>query len=85
MQNPEDPNSEVLGFKIHTLSGFWTLKPYYLGSWTLRESAYYVSTHFRPMRIRSRHRRKDLKEYIGLRSILLRRLCELLQFKTAGL
>ena len=29
------PNSRVLGPKIHTLNGFWTLKPYYLGTWTL--------------------------------------------------
>ena len=28
----EYPNSRVLGPKIHTLSGFWTLKPYYLGT-----------------------------------------------------
>ena len=34
---PEDPNSKVLGPKNHTLNGFWTLKPYYLGTWTLRE------------------------------------------------
>ena len=37
---PEDPNTQIvrfLGPKIHTLSGFvWTLKPYYLGTWTLR-------------------------------------------------
>ena len=32
----EYPNSKVLGPKIHTLNGFWTLKPYYLGTWTLR-------------------------------------------------
>ena len=32
----EYPNSRVLGPKIHTLNGFWTLKPYYLGTWTLR-------------------------------------------------
>ena len=31
------PNSRVLGAKIHTLNGFWTLKPYYLGTWTLRD------------------------------------------------
>ena len=35
----EYPNSKVLGPKIHTLNGFWTLKPYYLGTWTLRASA----------------------------------------------
>ena len=29
------PNSRVLGPKVHTLNGFWTLKPYYLGTWTL--------------------------------------------------
>ena len=29
-------NSRVLGSKIHTLNGFWTLKPHYLGTWTLR-------------------------------------------------
>ena len=33
----EYPNSRVSGPKIHTLNGFWTLKPYYLGTWTLRE------------------------------------------------
>ena len=27
---------KVFGPKIHTLNGFWTLKPYYLGTWTLR-------------------------------------------------
>ena len=32
------PNSRGLDPKIHTLSGFWTLKPYYLGTWTLRAS-----------------------------------------------
>ena len=32
----EYPNSRVLGPQIHTLNGFWTLKPYYLGTWTLR-------------------------------------------------
>ena len=32
------PNSRVLGPKIHTLNACWTLKPYYLGTWTLRES-----------------------------------------------
>ena len=32
----EYPNSRVSGPKIHTLNGFWTLKPYYLGTWTLR-------------------------------------------------
>ena len=32
------PNSRVLGPKVHTLNGFWTLKPYYLGTWTLRET-----------------------------------------------
>ena len=31
------PNSRVSGPKIHTLNGFWTLKPYYLGTWTLRD------------------------------------------------
>ena len=30
------PNSRVLGPKVHTLNGFWTLKPYHLGTWTLR-------------------------------------------------
>ena len=29
------PSSRVLGSKIHTLNGFWSLKPYYLGTWTL--------------------------------------------------
>ena len=29
------PNSRVLGPKIHTLNGCWSLKPYYLGTWTL--------------------------------------------------
>ena len=29
------PNSRVLSHKIHTLDGFWTLKAYYLGTWTL--------------------------------------------------
>ena len=33
----EYPNSKVLSLKTHTLNGFWTLKPYYLGTWTLRE------------------------------------------------
>ena len=33
------PNSRVLGPKIHALNGFWTLKPYYLGTWTLRARA----------------------------------------------
>ena len=28
------PNSRV--FEVHTLNGFWTLKPYYLGTWILR-------------------------------------------------
>ena len=32
----EYPNSTVLGPKNHTLNGFWKLKPYYLGTWTLR-------------------------------------------------
>ena len=32
----EYPNSKVLGPKIHILSGFWTLKPYCLSTWTLR-------------------------------------------------
>ena len=32
------PNSRVPGPKIHTLNGFWTLKHYYLGTWTLRVS-----------------------------------------------
>ena len=32
------PNSRVPGPKIHTLSGFWTLKHNYLGTWTLRVS-----------------------------------------------
>ena len=32
----EYPNSKVLGPKIYTLNGFWTLKPYYLGTRTLR-------------------------------------------------
>ena len=36
----EYPNSKVLGPKIHTLNGFWTLKPYYLGTWTLRVRTY---------------------------------------------
>ena len=29
------PNSRVSAPQIHTLNGFWTLKPYYLGTWTL--------------------------------------------------
>ena len=29
------PNSRVLGPKLHTLNGFGSLKPYYLGTWTL--------------------------------------------------
>ena len=33
----EYPNSTVLGPQVHTLNGFWTLKPYYLGTWTLRD------------------------------------------------
>ena len=32
----EYPNSKVSGPNIHTLKGFWNLKPYYLGTWTLR-------------------------------------------------
>ena len=32
----EYPNSKVSGPQIHTLKGFWTLKPYYLGTWTLK-------------------------------------------------
>ena len=32
----EFPNSRVSGPQIHTLNGFGTLKPYYLGTWTLR-------------------------------------------------
>ena len=32
------PNSRVLGPKAHTLNGSWTLKPYYLGTWTLRDT-----------------------------------------------
>ena len=31
----EYPNSRVLGPKLHTLNGFWALKPYYLGTWTV--------------------------------------------------
>ena len=27
----------VLGPKFHTLNGFWSLKPYDLGTWTLRD------------------------------------------------
>ena len=34
------PNSSVSGPKIHTLNGFWTLKPYYLGTWTLKVLQY---------------------------------------------
>ena len=30
------PNSTVLGCKIHTLNGFWSLNPYCLGTWTLK-------------------------------------------------
>ena len=41
----EYPNSKVLSPKIHTLSGFWTLKPQYLGTWTLRASP---ETHLGP-------------------------------------
>ena len=29
------PTSRVLGSKINTLNGLWSLKPYYLGTWTL--------------------------------------------------
>ena len=39
LRGSEYPNSKVLGPKIHTLNGFWTLKPYYLGTWTLRETS----------------------------------------------
>ena len=35
----EYPNSKVSGPKIHTLNGFWTLKPYYFGTWTLSSIA----------------------------------------------
>ena len=31
-------NTRILGPQIHTLNGFWTLKPYHLGTWTLWES-----------------------------------------------
>ena len=37
-RGPKYPNSRVLSPKIHTQNGFWTLKPYYLGTWALRES-----------------------------------------------
>ena len=36
---PEGPSTQtgkVLGPKIHTLNGFWSLKPYFWGTWTLR-------------------------------------------------
>ena len=29
------PNSRVSGTKNHSEYGFWDLKPYYLGTWTL--------------------------------------------------
>ena len=34
------PNSRVLGPKIHILKGCGTMKPYYLGTWTLRITTY---------------------------------------------
>ena len=33
----EHPNNEVLGPQYYNLNGSWYLKPYYLGTWTLRE------------------------------------------------
>ena len=51
----EFPNSKVLGPKIHTLNGFWTLKPYYLGTWTLREWLH-LGSGYRPTTPRCRHR-----------------------------
>ena len=38
--SPEDPSTQIVGSKIHTLNGFKTLKPYYLGTWTLRVGYY---------------------------------------------
>ena len=32
----KDPNSRVLDPKIHTMNGFLSLQPYYLGTWTVR-------------------------------------------------
>ena len=34
---PVQRHSTALRPKVHTLNGFGTLKPYYLGTWTLRD------------------------------------------------
>ena len=36
-EGSEDPNNTLLGPKHYTINGIWTLKPYYLGPWTLRK------------------------------------------------
>ena len=44
--NTEGPSTQIIRFqvpKIHTLNGFWTLEPYYLGTWTLSKELYYES------------------------------------------
>ena len=48
----EYPNSRVLGPKIHTLNGFWTLKPYYLGTWTLWVNNPYTSVLEVPLSVK---------------------------------
>ena len=34
----EGPSSQIVIFEPNLLSGFWTLKPYYLGTWARRVS-----------------------------------------------
>ena len=35
-EGSKDPNNRVLGPKYYRIHGIWTLKPSYLGPWTLR-------------------------------------------------
>ena len=36
-QGSKHPNNMVLGPKYYNMKCIWTLKPYYLGPWTLRD------------------------------------------------
>ena len=49
--------SKVSGPKVHTLNGLWALKPYYLGTWTLRvlQSKYELRRGIFGFRIFSKH------------------------------
>ena len=41
LRNPQGPRTQIIGFvgpKYYNINSIWTLKPYYLGPWTLRAS-----------------------------------------------